>query len=188
MKAYYLFLAHARARALALALDLALDRALALARDRTRDLALALARDRDRDLGPEPTLDYLLNMALLTAETIEYLYENDRIRGLSGNFSDYFDEVRQKANKILPPLAALKALTVPPKSAPQSAWQNFNIQLRSLLQEHRDLGHEWHLNEKQINALAAYLQANRLLLECLEVAYVADRQGIKNSLLLPLGE
>ncbi len=51
---------------------------------------------------------------------------------------------------------------------------------------HRDL-REWKLSREQAKQLAAYLEANRLLLACLEQAVVSDRETIKRGLLLPEG-
>ena len=43
----------------------------------------------------------------------------------------------------------------------------------------------WELSEEQADLLARYLEANRLLLECLAVASVPDREAIEAQMLLP---
>ena len=50
---------------------------------------------------------------------------------------------------------------------------------------HRNIGHEWTFTWKRRVQLANYFQANRLLGECLNLAYVSDREGIEEGLLLP---
>lgn len=47
------------------------------------------------------------------------------------------------------------------------------------------MGHEWKLSKKQVDALARYFSANELLVECLKLAYVADREAILAGLLRP---
>ncbi len=63
------------------------------------------------------------------------------------------------------------------------AWQAFADKLREIMQKHRDIGHEWNFTEEQIACLKDYFDANLLLVKCLDLAVVSDREGIKNSLL-----
>jgi len=53
---------------------------------------------------------------------------------------------------------------------------------------HRDLSMAWLFEEADLNSLYEYFYANELLVRCLDLAYVTDRQGFKNGLLLPPGE
>jgi hypothetical protein len=48
-----------------------------------------------------------------------------------------------------------------------------------------DIEQEWGLTVEQIIQLQLYLEANKLLIDCLRLAYVSDRAEIENSLLLP---
>jgi hypothetical protein len=43
----------------------------------------------------------------------------------------------------------------------------------------------WQLSSEQTDLLVKYLEANRLLVECLAVAYTPGRMEIENQLLLP---
>ena len=43
----------------------------------------------------------------------------------------------------------------------------------------------WEFTETQVELLTKYLEATNLLVECLQVAYVPDRERIENRLLLP---
>jgi len=47
------------------------------------------------------------------------------------------------------------------------------------------LGHEWNFTDAEIDKLNAYFYANELLVQCLKVAAVTDRQAVLNGLLLP---
>jgi hypothetical protein len=53
------------------------------------------------------------------------------------------------------------------------------------MHQHRDIGHEWELSLEQAKRFADYLQASKLLLDCLQLASVADRTAIEERLLLP---
>lgn len=53
--------------------------------------------------------------------------------------------------------------------------------------EESDLEHNWRLSESQCEDLIQYLEANLLLVECLDLAVVSDRVGIEKRLLLPIG-
>ncbi len=48
-----------------------------------------------------------------------------------------------------------------------------------------DLDLEWEFSREQAECLTAYFEANRLLVECLNLAYVSNRTKIEDSLLLP---
>lgn len=61
--------------------------------------------------------------------------------------------------------AQLSALTISPEADHQ-----FVDKLRSLLIQHRDIGHQWRLTEGEQEQLAAYLSAAGLLKSCLDLA------------------
>ncbi|MGV0105980.1 hypothetical protein NSTCB13_04762 [Nostoc sp. DSM 114160] len=66
--------------------------------------------------------------------------------------------------------------------------QVWNEQLRTVMIEHCNIGHDWQINEAQKTLLQEYLYANKLLVECLNSeCYVSweVRQEIENTLLLP---
>lgn len=205
LKAYYIFLDHLRYYSyLESTFERALEYAFELARVLASDLLIALARARAhagtrldihnpfelaRVLGLGAALDYCLNISLQSGFMIEQIYDDNEIHAQYGDFAAYFTQAAHEAGEVAPPLAAaLAALSVPTESTLQAAWHEFNAQLRQLMLEHRDLGHDWNLSQEQVNTLANYLKANLLLLECLDVAHVTNRDAIKNSLLSPPGE
>ncbi|NET62353.1 MAG: NACHT domain-containing NTPase, partial [Symploca sp. SIO2E6] len=65
------------------------------------------------------------------------------------------------------------------------AWTD---QFRSVMIEHRNIGHDWQFNEQQEKLLEQYYDANKLLVNCLNSdCYVSQevRQEIEDTLLLP---
>ena len=62
---------------------------------------------------------------------------------------------------------------------------SFTDGLRTVMREERDIGHDWQFNDKQWDKLNAYFTANKLLIDCLDLAYVSDRQAILDGLLAP---
>ena len=66
--------------------------------------------------------------------------------------------------------------------------QLWNEQLRTVMIEHCNIGHDWQLNEAQKTLLEQYSYANKLLMDCLNNdCYVSRevRQEIEDTLLLP---
>jgi len=80
---------------------------------------------------------------------------------------------------------ALTKLTFPAKEAPIDNWKRFETDLRTTLVAHLDIGHFWTLDTAQLRRLNDYLAASSRMLECLDLAAVADRDAIRNRLLLP---
>ncbi|MFZ4663894.1 MAG: NACHT domain-containing protein [Caldilineaceae bacterium] len=74
---------------------------------------------------------------------------------------------------------------IPSSIADQSAWQHYADALFTILRDERDLGREWAFSDGEINKFNDYLYANELLVQCLKVAAVSDRQAILHGLLLP---
>ena len=79
------------------------------------------------------------------------------------------------------------------------AWQQFARTFADVFDEYRD---EWDpyrklsvtdddallfvdLSNAQVDTFVAYFEANQLLVRCLQVAYVPDREAIENQILLP---
>jgi predicted NACHT family NTPase len=78
-------------------------------------------------------------------------------------------------------------------NAPEQWWNNEHPtwvnQLRTVIIEHRNIGHEWQFNNEQKKKIQQYYDANRLLIDCLNSgSYISHdvRQEIEKNLLLPL--
>jgi hypothetical protein len=187
----------ARARARARNLDIAqlLDHILVI----DIDLALDLASARDRELTSdimfaiELNIDFDLKIDLLLTLSLQFALFFDKVdtgefqamKRYISCFSDYFKKVvnlsQQFGSSDLH--QALINLTVPNENDRQSAWPPFATILREVMQTQRNIGYEWDLTEKQHENLARYFESNRLLVECLKLAVVSDREGIEGSLL-----
>ena len=63
-------------------------------------------------------------------------------------------------------------------------------QLRTVMIDHRKIGHDWHFNEEQKERLSQYYDANKLLVDCLKSGNVNGtmREEIEETLLLPIAE
>lgn len=166
--------------ALALALDHALDHALYREVDLDREL------DRDRELDIELDLDLELYRAL-------YLY-----RALDGNHTRALDRDRELARALDPKLnqklQQLKSQlpSIENREHFKQWWktngQNWTEQLRTVMIQHRNIGHNWQFTTTQKQLLNQYYEANRLLVACLNSdCYVSRkvREEIEATLLLP---
>lgn len=103
-------------------------------------------------------------------------------------FVRYLEEVRASAcklelNEFLKELAVLSL----PDEPTNLEWHELEVSLRALMIKHRDIGHEWNLTETQEARFADYLNATRLLKDCLELAYMLpdDKKAMLNGLYLP---
>ena len=93
----------------------------------------------------------------------------------------------------------LAALSVPEDDEDKEAWRRFAKQLKAVLDNYHDVWDPYRqmpvtkeeaaayaaLSEEQVAAFNRYLEANWLLVRCLQVAYVPDRAAIENRILLP---
>lgn len=165
----------------------ALDRVLDLDFARACDRAHAIDLNHDLYFDSAIKIDLLLTVAL---QFVLFFKKIDKNRFHASRrdvfrFSVYFKELinfSQQAD-FSDLYQTLKRLTVPNKNDKQSAWQPFAKTLREIMQKHRDIGYEWNLTERQHKGLARYFEANQLLVECLKLAVVSDREGIERSLL-----
>ncbi len=178
------------ARDLAHTLDRALDLSYVL--DYALDYALERARDLVRVLAGELSTDFNLSYALQFAHVFGAVRPDNfrNVYSLAPKFAAYWDDVtRSIGPDEMPQLRQeLAALSVPTQQDEQAAWRAFARNLQRVLIEQRDVGHEWDLSNEQYKQLAGYLEANQLLVDCLQLAVVSNRAAIENSLLqLPWG-
>jgi len=66
--------------------------------------------------------------------------------------------------------------------------KSWSDQLKNVMIEHLDIGHNWEFTQEQQENLEQYLDANKLLLDCLDNGYVtrAVREEIESTLYLPV--
>jgi predicted NACHT family NTPase len=73
----------------------------------------------------------------------------------------------------------------------QENGQSWTEQLRAVMIEHRNIGHDWQLSDAQKQLLQQYYDANKLLVDCLNSDCDVSRevrQDIEDTLLLPMAE
>jgi hypothetical protein len=80
---------------------------------------------------------------------------------------------------------ALEELKIPEVWPGCKDWCDFHDKLKALIVQERDFAHGWEFSTEQRRSLDSYITATHLLVECLDVAYVTDREGIEDRLLRP---
>jgi predicted NACHT family NTPase len=183
VRAYYLDLAFIFARDI--------DRNLSLAS--SLDLDLTLAGTHTLDLDFDISLDMALTRALLfdifdTKRTHNFIFKRtllDRVLALETKSTDLQKLLQQLKDQF-----------------PDSSTNHNNFaywwrdngrewieELRAIMIQHRNIGHDWQFSEAQKKLLEQYYDANKLLVECLNSdCYVSRevRAEIEASLLLPI--
>lgn len=179
-------------------LDRAHVRTRAFARDRdlTRDLAyelgshleLALNRDRDRALVLDLDLDLDINFNLDL--DLEFAREcaHEMVRASFSAVREAVNEAEalcqflsmDGTRQAFKNLALSKSSNLPDDPEPMLE------SLHGILTQHFGITYR-QFGDEQLNQLRIYLAATHLLIECLNVAYVSNRQAIEDSLLLPPG-
>ncbi|NEQ69592.1 MAG: NACHT domain-containing NTPase [Symploca sp. SIO2D2] len=190
VRAFYLSLS--RALDLSGSLDLFLDLDLDL------DLSLSRALDLDLDLDLDLSLSPFLSRAL----DLNLSLDLSLSRALDLDLSRYFDLFLSPAEIIAPKLKyslqQLKDQLPNPEEDKEQLkqWREVNgkawtEQLRGVMIEHRNIGHNWQFNEQQQELLKQYYDANKLLVDCLNSdCYVSQevRQEIEDTFLLPAAD
>src|ERR1041384_75140 len=126
-------------------------------------------------LALDLNLDWNLALDFALALGHHYAQAHGRAITLASNL-----ELNELANE-------LAALSHPTGKDASAEWQEFANKLQALMIKHRDIGHEWNLTEIQEERLIDYLNANVLLQDCLELAFMPpeEKQAMLNSLYLP---
>jgi predicted NACHT family NTPase len=169
-----------------------LDLAFGQVPSRYRLFSLAL----DLNLAHPLNLDLALDLSLARASSLTLSRDRDFAidRSIDGAFarSECCDtELQRKLGELLAQL--------PDRSAPNQnnfyQWWKVHIkawgqQLRTIMIEHRNIGHDWQFTEEQKQKLQQYYDANKLLVDCLKQKQCKVspevRQAIEDSLLLPV--
>lgn len=63
-------------------------------------------------------------------------------------------------------------------------WKTFVSNLRPIILQYRNVGHDWNLTKEQVERLENYQYACALFTDCLKLSYVSNRIEIENRLLL----
>lgn len=160
-----------------------------LASDQT--LALAIDRNLAGNLGGDLALDLALVHALgvALALTPELAYNRISALRLALDLNHLTgvevinDSLQQLKNQLPNPDANQEII----KQWWQGNGQDWASQLRTVMIEHRNIGHEWHLSEASQHLVEQYANASQLLVECLNSNCQLTptvRQTIEETLLL----
>jgi predicted NACHT family NTPase len=160
--------------------------ALNLARDLARYLDLALNRDLARylDLALDPYLDLGLDRDFALARYLDLALTRDLAQYL-----DIKDELKHKLLVLKTELPDSEENIDTFKQWWKGNGANWTQELRAIMIEHRNIGHDWQFIESQKELLEKYYGANKLLIECLNSdCYVSRdvRKQIEDTLLLPI--
>lgn len=144
--------------------------------------------------GFDVGLDYGLGYALKLARFLGRFHYDEQVQRHSAEYVDYYEKVINLCiqNNFTPVAQNLSSLHIPDKDESQDAWVTFTERLRNVLQTERNIGYEWELTRDEAEQLNTYLRANSLYAQCLDLAYVQNRQAFLNRILavpdLPLSE
>ncbi|MBH8576917.1 NACHT domain-containing NTPase [Nostocaceae cyanobacterium CENA369] len=164
--------------AFAHALDLDLNLAHALDLDLDLAHALDLELDFDRDLNLDRDLDQSLDLNLAHALDLALKLKD---RNLQHNLQELSDQLPDTSWENREQFKIWW-------KANGQAWTN---QLRTIMIEHRNIGHDWQFSKEEKERSQQYYDANKLLVDCMNSeCYVSPevRQEIEATLLLPIAE
>ena len=160
--------------------DLALTQILAqtLTIARARVVAQTFTRNRDRDLAFAQSQNLHFNFSLDQALT-HVVYQ-------SRDFSPRLQRLLQQLKDKPPHLEDNLEVYINWWQKNGQVWAE---QLRAMMIEHHNIGHDWQFSKEQEDLLQQYYDANKLLVDCLNSdCYVSRevRQEIEDTLLLPV--
>jgi hypothetical protein len=162
-------------------LDQDLVRAVRFDLDRVRALALSLASIPTRDGDLELELDGELEHVLDYARALAFVHSVDSIRGVFRDLDT--DDLSGEARAFSELAVELSALHVPGENALSVLWIKFVSQLQDIMVRHRCSGQDGWLDGSQIDRLSSYFRASIRAHECLEVAYVSEREWLEDRIL-----
>lgn len=200
----------ARALALARAFDFALVDALDPALTRVFEFTRAVARSRNRALvfthGLAHELALAHDLAHVTTAAVGFDYGLYYVWSYATliviGWIDRREQVWQTSMKEFSQLVLgvirlageaglteiaqdLHSIAMPGPTARWQEWQQYSDILFAILCNERELGREWGFSERDMEILNDYFYAQELLVQCLRVAVVSDRQAILAGLLSP---
>lgn len=182
--------ARTHARSLARTIDLGLahafDLALALSHpfDLALDLDLTLALSRARALHSIVSVDYALlyswSIADFLASISEFEDERSRFVSILDQLIEFCEEMKATDLAIV-----LGDLPLPSNMLDDAGWRLLADSLRELLTKKRGFLIQRKISLTEYNQMNRYFYANELLIRCLDLAYVTNRQEILYNLLRP---
>jgi hypothetical protein len=160
---------------LALDRDLALRCALDSALDNAHAQALASVHSLDRE--------HIIFRVFTRDHGSNRILDRVRDRGPDYALHQAHNHARELGLETL--RQAIETLKIPTVHDEPEDWDTFATALQALMIEYRDIGHDWDFTQEQMQIMDRYLYATHLLVECLDVATVTDREIIEDRLLRP---
>lgn len=137
-------------------------------------------------------IDFALFYAHSVAEIYRSIKDFDQVVKFIPAYADYWtellemgDTLAQEAPNTKSFVIQLKQLTPPNDQQAQAAWDGFADALHDIMLRERDMGHEWTLSEDEYHALNDYFRASELMVQCLNLARVHDRDAVYARMLQP---
>lgn len=163
-----------------------LDSARARKIDLDLDLACAIASETTSLVGFDYGLYYVWVYATLFAHNNMTRTDKDWQTAVQ-QYSSLVDGVAALASEAgLADIATQLIIQFPSLfNGSEQSWQQYANALFVIQRDKRDLRHQWTFSQQESDKLKDYLYANELLVQCLKVVAVSDRQAILNGLLLP---
>ena len=164
-------------------LSVSVNRGIAITLDRLRQIENGFLQqhldDRTRHDALGIFLDWCLFSGLLIANLYNLHGNEKEIQDLYPEILKFFERLQEISKEAFPPLFnALTLLSLPLVNAPLNEWEQFIQSFRNITIEHRNIGWYWQLSREQSRHMSEYFKAYELLLYCLDVSYVRDREGI----------
>lgn len=167
-------------------LDLDPIRTIALTITRALAIANVLAYTTTPLVGFDYGLYYIWCYSTLFANVQLDRGEED-IQSAIQTFPNLITGIIELANKGQQDYIVHHLLTepIPLVGASSQTWQKYADNLLSMLRNKHSFGHEWGYISQNDDKLSAYFYTNELLIQCLKLCVVSNRQIILQQLLLP---
>ena len=78
---------------------------------------------------------------------------------------------------------ALFQIEIPTPNSLSENWIHFEEKLRAQLQTYKDVGYKWDLSSINDTRFHDFVYLNKLMVDCLQVAFVRDREAILSKIL-----
>lgn len=122
-------------------------------------------------------LDISLANIIVFAKYISIIGLTEQTKGFKRRLLELIRQIKTEFKDVDNKMVEeLRLLELPTLASPEITWQEFGENLRSLSIRMRIIGNEIYLNHSQIILIDEFIQSNQLLVECLKVAYLSERE------------
>ncbi len=114
----------------------------------------------------------------------DFVVSDDRLRRLLTKAEEEAYKIDIEARPFQTRSAIVSLILIPSEEASREEWKKFADALSDIMRTHFTI-EDYEFTEKEAEHVEQYLYATKLLIDCLEVAYVSDRNAIEERLLVP---